>query len=160
MHRHKGLITHVLDDYHRCGTEPLLRKQTEDPLPGAVYEGRHEPLVTEEVFDRVQRMLDVNRNGTRNRTHDHYLEGVVRCHRCRGRHRADARQEQDRRRLLLLLLPTAASPHIRPAVHAGRAVETAVLDHYTTITLAADLRARIAAGVDTVCADSAGETPS
>jgi hypothetical protein len=37
-------------------------------------------------------------------------------------------------------------------------VESAVLDHYTTITLTADLRARIAAGVDAVRADSGGET--
>lgn len=50
------------------------------------YKGRHEPLVTQELFDRVQRVLQNERqSGTRQRTHDHYLKGVLWCQRCKRR---------------------------------------------------------------------------
>jgi len=51
---------------------------------GVEYQGRHEPLVTEELFDRAQRVLDSHAgSGTRQRTHHHYLKGVVWCARCK-----------------------------------------------------------------------------
>ncbi len=53
---------------------------------GIEYPGRHEPLITPELFDKVQRVLYTDRNaGTRERVHDHYLKGTVWCARCRRR---------------------------------------------------------------------------
>src|SRR5918999_4231243 len=53
---------------------------------GIWYTGRHEPLVTAEVFDRVQRVLDSPQGaGTREREHHHYLKGLLYCGRCRKR---------------------------------------------------------------------------
>jgi site-specific DNA recombinase len=54
---------------------------------GIEYQGRHEPLVSEELFDRVQRILDTHAgSGTRERKHLHYLKGLVWCGRCRYRY--------------------------------------------------------------------------
>ena len=112
---------------------------------GAEYPGRHEPLVSEELFDRVQAMLALhNGNGERQRTHHHYLKGNLYCARCgarvsymrvdghggeygyfycRGRHskRTDCRQ-----------------PFMQPAL-----VETAVADYYQYVELGADLVATL-----------------
>lgn len=60
---------------------------------GVEYQGRHQPLVTEEVFNRVQRVLDSHGgSGVRHRTNHHYLKGMVWCARCKKRfvvHRAN-----------------------------------------------------------------------
>jgi site-specific DNA recombinase len=53
---------------------------------GIEYQGRHEPLISQELFDRVQRILDSHSgSGTRHRTHNHYLKGLVYCGRCKYR---------------------------------------------------------------------------
>jgi len=41
-------------------------------------DGRHEPLVSEELFERVQRVLNAHSGaGVRSRTHNHYLKGLL-----------------------------------------------------------------------------------
>jgi site-specific DNA recombinase len=53
---------------------------------GVEYPGRHTPLISEDLFDRAQRILDSHSgSGTRQRTHHHYLKGVVWCARCKQR---------------------------------------------------------------------------
>jgi site-specific DNA recombinase len=53
---------------------------------GIEYPGRHEPLITPELFDKVQKVLYTERNaGTRERVHDHYLKSTIFCARCRRR---------------------------------------------------------------------------
>jgi hypothetical protein len=53
---------------------------------GQEFQGRHEPLVTPELFESVQRMLELRRaGGVRERTHNHYLKGAVSCARCQRR---------------------------------------------------------------------------
>jgi hypothetical protein len=53
---------------------------------GIEYPGRHEPLIDQELFDKVQKVLYTDRNaGTRERVHDHYLKGTIFCARCRRR---------------------------------------------------------------------------
>ncbi|MCA1676094.1 MAG: recombinase family protein, partial [Actinobacteria bacterium] len=50
---------------------------------GEEYPGRHQPLVTSEVFDRVQRVLALRGGGgTRQRHHHHWLKGLIWCGRC------------------------------------------------------------------------------
>jgi len=54
---------------------------------GIEYPGRHEPLIDEELFDRVQRILDAHSgSGVRQRQHQHYLKGLVWCGRCQHRY--------------------------------------------------------------------------
>jgi len=56
------------------------------PYKGIEYQGRHTPLISEELFDRVQRILDAHSgSGTRERQHPHYLKGLVWCGRCKHR---------------------------------------------------------------------------
>ncbi len=53
---------------------------------GVDYAGRHEPLITRELFERVQTVLDTHRAaGERQRTHRHYLKGTLWCGRCHDR---------------------------------------------------------------------------
>jgi site-specific DNA recombinase len=53
---------------------------------GIEYPGRHEPLIEPELFDRVQRVLYVERGaGTRQRHHEHYLKRTIWRDRCTRR---------------------------------------------------------------------------
>jgi len=50
---------------------------------GEEFPGRHEALVSPELFERVQRVLALHGGGgTRQRTHNHYLKGLLWCGRC------------------------------------------------------------------------------
>lgn len=55
---------------------------------GQVYPGRHEALVSAEVFERVQRVLDVRmQRNQRDIVHNHFLRGMLRCGRCHAQGR-------------------------------------------------------------------------
>jgi site-specific DNA recombinase len=116
---------------------------------GQEYPGRHEPLVTPEVFDRVQQVTESRRTGGgRERVHNHYLKGTVWCARCqrrlmvmRGKSKTGdlhfyyfcrGRQLHD---CDLPYLPIAK-------------VEAAVLDNYATVALPGRLRQQITALVE------------
>jgi DNA invertase Pin-like site-specific DNA recombinase len=45
--------------------------------------GRHEAIISQELFDRVQQVIDARvQRGTRSRTPFHYLRGMLYCQRC------------------------------------------------------------------------------
>jgi site-specific DNA recombinase len=51
---------------------------------GQLYQGRHEPLITPELFERVQAVIDERvKRGQRDRVHNHFLRGMMYCGRCR-----------------------------------------------------------------------------
>jgi site-specific DNA recombinase len=51
---------------------------------GETFPGRHEPIVDQDTFDRVQEVLDArSARGQRDRVHFHYLKGLLFCDRCR-----------------------------------------------------------------------------
>src|SRR6266536_304990 len=53
---------------------------------GQWYKGRHPAIITPELFDRVQRVLDSHSgSGARSRKWNHYLKGVFWCARCGSR---------------------------------------------------------------------------
>jgi site-specific DNA recombinase len=53
---------------------------------GKIYPGRHEPLIDEELFEKVQTVLKAhNKSGERDRKHLHYLKGTIRCGNCNHR---------------------------------------------------------------------------
>ena len=52
---------------------------------GVEYPGRHQPLITRELFERVQQMLEDNSNGEKVQHHAHYLKGSIFCLRCLSR---------------------------------------------------------------------------
>ena len=53
---------------------------------GQRYPGKHEPLVDQDTFDRVQMLLAGARiGGERPQKHEHYLRGTIVCGECMGR---------------------------------------------------------------------------
>ncbi len=53
---------------------------------GQKFPGRHEPLISREIFDGVQAVLDAHRlSGERDRKHAHYLKGSIYCGNCGAR---------------------------------------------------------------------------
>ena len=52
---------------------------------GVEYEGKHEPLVDPETWQRVQDVLASKRQGLKQREHRHYLKGTIYCGHCGSR---------------------------------------------------------------------------
>jgi site-specific DNA recombinase len=53
---------------------------------GHTYKGRHERLVSQDLYDEVQAVLRThNHSGERDRRHQHYLKGTIRCGTCASR---------------------------------------------------------------------------
>ncbi|MCU1479810.1 MAG: Resolvase domain protein [Subtercola sp.] len=81
----------------RWPTQPIaevtLTAMLKDPyyagyvvFKGDIFPGRHEPLVSRELFQRVQEvMAERTKTGTRDRILTHYLKGLLYCERCRSK---------------------------------------------------------------------------
>jgi site-specific DNA recombinase len=126
---------------------------------GVEYPGRHEALTTPDLFERVQKILYVERGaGTRERVHDHYLKGTVWCARCKRR---------------LILRPSTSKTGNRYFYYICRGVqehdcdlpslpvakvEKAVTDHYTRVTIPAQHRATLETLAAGACTDSTETT--
>ncbi|MET7393533.1 recombinase family protein [Dactylosporangium sp. NPDC005572] len=118
---------------------------------GQEYQGRHEPLVSEELFNEVQRMLERKRaGGIRERNHSHYLKGVVWCHRCQGRLMI-MRGKSHTGSLYFYYFCQGRQRHTCDLPYLPIAkVETAVIDNYATVMLSSGLRERITTRVGEV----------
>jgi site-specific DNA recombinase len=126
-------LVKVLRDPYYTGTITYL---------GATYPGRHEPLVTPELFARVQRALDIRlaKNGERQRQHHHYLKSTLWCNRCHERgveSRFILKRAEGRRGGVYWYFMCSARQHHQcdaPYMRVADA-EAAVLDHYATLVL-------------------------
>ena len=49
---------------------------------GVLYKGQHDAIVSQELFDRVQRVLKSRMSGEKQRVHLHYLKSSLYCMRC------------------------------------------------------------------------------
>ena len=64
---------------------------------GVQYPGKHQPLIDDATWQRVQTILNQHRHGERQRIHNHHLKTTIRCGQCGGRliiHHAKARNGQ------------------------------------------------------------------
>ncbi len=52
---------------------------------GVEYQGKHEALISQELFDKVQRRLSSRRQGEQQRKHHHFLKSTVWCGNCGSR---------------------------------------------------------------------------
>lgn len=123
---------------------------------GEEIQGRHEPLIDEDLFDRVQERLNSRSAAKeRRRVHHHYLKGSLFCGRCQ---RAGRVQRMIIQRTLnskgaeyLYFFcrnrqnNTCNAPHINAAL-----VEDAVERHYTTIRFSQSFITETRTQIDTV----------
>jgi len=72
----------ALSQLHRLLSEPYYTGVV--VYQGEEFPGRHEAIVSPELFDRVQEVLARRSGkGSRDRVHAHYLKGLLFCDRCR-----------------------------------------------------------------------------
>jgi site-specific DNA recombinase len=126
---------------------------------GEEYPGRHEALVTQELFDRVQSVLDShNAAGVRQRSHRHHLKGSLWCGRChdQGREARMIFQRAVRRHGGIYWYFFCINRHSHscdaPYLQADD-LEEAVLPHYGTLILPKGFAERVRAKLDEVMAD-------
>jgi len=113
---------------------------------GETYPGRHEPLITEDLFNQVQELMDergyARERRKRRKRHDHYLKGTIWCGQCR--------LEQHVKRRMILMRTTGrhgtadygyffcrgVQDHVCDAPYSSiDRVEDAIAEHYKTIRL-------------------------
>ena len=107
-------------------------------LRGVAYEGKHPQLVSKELFERVQGMLDAHKHaGERQYVHNHYLKGSLYCGIC-GRKLAVSNSRSHTGRIYDYYYCLGRQSDIRSctwkAVRVGK-VERLVIEHYRSIQL-------------------------
>jgi len=111
---------------------------------GELIHGRHEPLVSDELFERVQKVINQRSgSGARQWRHHHYLKGSLWCSQCHD--------EDVESRMIMQLSNARGGQYVsyfckRKQKHQCdsrfvqcEAVEDAVLDFYGTIRFPANL---------------------
>ena len=166
----RGLTTK--GNYHRTSgpvSYSKLAQLLRDPYyigivtyKGEQYPGRHEPLISEELFSRVQDLLDARGfAGERRRRNHHYLKGSLFCGRC---------WDQDPQTLRRLIIQRAVGraggeyfyffcrgvqDHICDAPYSNQArVEDAVVEHYRTIRFTPEFIQVMTTAMDDTLADA------
>jgi DNA invertase Pin-like site-specific DNA recombinase len=125
---------------------------------GIWYAGRHEALVSQELFDRVQKVLDSHSGaGTRTRTHNHYLKGVLWCARCEYRFVLTPGRGNGGEYFYFFCRGRREGLCDQPYLNV-HAVEQAVLDHYGTVSFSKAFKAEVRARLDEALAHDLGST--
>ena len=105
---------------------------------GVIYPGKHEPLVSRQLFERVQSALKAhNCAGERQHVHNHYLKGSIYCGTC-GRRLAvtNSRSRNGNVYDYFYCLGRQRDPQSCTwSVVRLRKVEQLVVDHYRTVQL-------------------------
>lgn len=153
----------------RRPARPISRGQLADVLrdryylgcveyEGIEYPGRHEALITPELFQRVQTVLDSHSGaGTRTRTHNHYLKGVVWCARCERRFVVTRAMGNGGEYFYFFCMGRRDGLCDQPYLDAG-AVGHAVLDHYATVSFPQAFKSAVRARLDEALAHDLGST--
>jgi site-specific DNA recombinase len=125
---------------------------------GIEYPGRHEALILPELFDRVQKVLDSHSGaGTRTRTHNHYLKGVLWCARCE--HRFIVQRASGNGGEYFYFFCRGRQEGLCDAPYLNvPAVEEAVLDHYATVSFSSEFKAAVQARLDEALSADLGST--
>jgi site-specific DNA recombinase len=116
---------------------------------GKWYPGRHDPIITEELFDKVQAVLAAHRlAGERDRKHNHHLKGSIFCGSCDRR--LTYSRNTGRGGTYEYFICSANQHHECPQrAQRVEAVEAAIEQHYRTITISPTDREHIRASVQT-----------
>jgi site-specific DNA recombinase len=112
---------------------------------GAVYPGRHDPIVSEVVWQKVQDVMASHVVGEKVRDHHHYLKSSVFCGNCGSRlivHHAVNRHGSVYEYFVCSGRHGKRTDCTNPAINIAL-VENKIVDHYRTIALSPELRGEI-----------------
>jgi site-specific DNA recombinase len=110
---------------------------------GHLYQGRHERLVSQDLFDQVQAVLRThNKSGERDRKHQHYLKGTIRCGTC-GCRLIYSRNKGNGGTYEYFLCPRNQRRECPQSYQPVDLVEAAVEDHYANVPLSETEREEI-----------------
>ena len=113
---------------------------------GEEYDGRHQPLIPESLFERVQEVLTMhNRAGEKRRVHNHYLKGSVFCGTCGSR--LCMTQAKGQYLYFFCLGRRFKRTDCTEPYLPADAVETAVERYYQTMRLPAETQETVRAGL-------------
>jgi site-specific DNA recombinase len=102
---------------------------------GKQYPGRHEPLVSQDLFDQVQAVLKAHGlSGERDRKHQHYLKGTIRCGTC-GSRLVYSRNKGNGGHYEYFVCPRNQRGECPQRYQPVDLVEAAIEDHYATVPL-------------------------
>lgn len=128
---------------------------------GEEYPGRHEPLIDEATFNKVQEIFDTRGvAGERRRIHHHYLKGTLFCGKCYAEGRPPRRMIVQRaigrnKAEYFYFFCRGIQDNICDARFSNmQRIEEAVTDHYKTIQLKPDFIASMRSAVDETLADT------
>ena len=115
---------------------------------GELIRGRHEPLISEDLFDQVQTILDERGgNGERQRRHYHYLKGTLWCGRCHDEgveSRMIMQWANGNGGKYLYYFCRRKQQHVCDSRYVeGDAVEDAIVRFYSTVQFPTDLAKRM-----------------
>lgn len=126
---------------------------------GDLYPGRHEPIVSQALYDQVQDVLQArSARGQRDRVLWHYLKGMLFCGRCRSAERTsrliytEATGKTGSRYGYFLC--RARQEGLCDLPHLGvELVEQALVEHYSSLQLPADFASAVRQLLDDALAD-------
>ncbi len=128
---------------HKIFMNPYYKGEVR--FQGAVYPGRHQPIVNEVVWQKVQDVMASHVAGEKVRDHHHYLKSSVFCGNCGSRlivHHAVNRHGTTYEYFICSGRHEKRTDCLQPAVNIAL-VESKIVDHYRTIALSPELRAEI-----------------
>ncbi len=154
--RHPGARTVSVNKWHTMLADPYYMGLVR--YKGELYPGRHEAIVSPELFAVVQEILKERSAPTRrDRTHFHYLKKLLYCERC---------EQAGRRNPLIFTRATAKGSEYDYFVCMGRKrgecdlpylpaelVEDLVVQHYGTLHLSDEFIVTVTRGVREAVAD-------
>ena len=140
-------IGRILKDRYYLGRLPYKDRE---------YDGRHEPLVTAETFDRVQQVLYTQRQaGVRDRKWDHFLKGTLHCARCTRRLTIERAKSKTGRLYFYYLCLGRTHGECDLPRFSVEAAEAHVASHWATLAIAPEEADQVRSHLDEVLASEA-----
>ena len=155
--------------HERPVSESKLHTMLRDPYyagyvvyKGDTYPGRHEPIVDQYLYDRVQEVLDArSARGQRDRVLQHYLKGALFCGRCHAKGRTarliytEATGRRGKRYGYFLCRARQEGLCDLPHLAAAR-VELAIVNHYAALQLPNDFANEVRRELEEALVDGQG----
>ncbi len=111
---------------------------------GIETKGIHQPLISKDLWDRVQEVVKVrNVAGERRRKHPHYLRGTVYCGECGSRMSSDIKTKNGKEYLYFYCLGQKRRNGCKQKYISGEDLEKLIVDTYKTFQMPEGLRKKL-----------------